>query len=131
MNIGLGHMESITWSFCFHLFLLQGKFLIPTSESYNVAGNIKTFLCYTGLLYPGTQAGRTCSYLLEILWLRNFKIFPPSSLISHWWVVTIPAPCFNKPMVFYGADLANPHFFSIFLSGTQSNHSMKENTTQI
>jgi hypothetical protein len=48
-----------------------------------------------------------CSHPVETLWLSDSKISPPSSLSSHWWVPTIPAPCFKTPIAFCGTHLAN------------------------
>ena len=39
----------------------------------------------------------TCYYLMETL-TQNSKISPPSSLDSHWWIVTTSVPCIKAPM---------------------------------
>ena len=47
---------------------------------------------------------------------QSSEISPPSSLSSHWLVATMPASCFEFPMTFWGARLANPHFAAIAFS---------------
>jgi hypothetical protein len=82
------------------------------SETVSVAGNIKKggkFLLLTQLLST-LAVSPASSYLVETL-TQSSKISPPSKN-SHWWVITMPAPCF-KTYGLYGTHLANPRFPAI------------------
>ena len=48
--------------------------------------------------------------------IQSSKISPPSSLSSHWRVITMSAPCFKTPMAFCDTHLAKdlPPYFSLW-----------------
>ena len=56
----------------------------------------------------------TCFYLMETL-TQSSKISPPSLLSSHWWVATMPAPCFKFPTAFV-VHIWQTHALLLYLS---------------
>jgi hypothetical protein len=51
-------------------------------------------------LCPGGLVGNGRSVFISWTLTQNCKISPPSSLGSHWLVVTTPAPCFKSSTAF-------------------------------
>ena len=63
--------------------ILKNKQQVPAPPSYSS---------------PGSLTGQFLSHGDSLT--QSSKISPPSLLGSHWWVITMPAPCFKTPMAF-------------------------------
>jgi hypothetical protein len=86
----------------------------------DVAGNIKKNNQHVPVLAPTTScpsglAGHAVVGNGRLLLSQNCKISPPSSLGSHWWVITMPASCFKSPMVF-AVHIWQPYALTLYLS---------------